>query len=895
VEEEEKPLTESEDKLLAELARAPDVTPHTALLGTRLGRYQIDSLVGRGGMGVVFRAHDTVLDRAVALKLVPSEMLADEERRERFVREARSAAATTHANIAAVYDVGEIDGQVFIAMELVEGETLRARIRREPLTTEEAIIVARGIVRGLTKAHEKGIVHRDLKPDNVMIGEALHPKLLDFGLAKLREEGVVSGASQAGVERGREGTLTYDGRVLGTPSYMSPEQAKGKEVDARTDLFSFGIVFYELLAGERPFRGDSAIEILSAVTRDPPPPLPKSIRHDVAAIVAHCLEKDPNKRYASAKDLLADLESLNTSMPSGIRSTARANPPAPGDSKRHLWIIGAATVLGLAAIASTRVKTAHAPVTASSATPTRGRAVTDHPRPRSNNPAALAAYGSALQNFRDGSIAFASHELGRAAMLDPELAAAHLRALLIGTVKLDSKAREHYAAASQHRAALDERDTALLQASEEMIREHPDFNAMARAMTAVAQRYPDDAEVAWVLGTMLEAAGRTEDAKKAARRARELDPKFAAALWFEASMLEEDHQNEAIALLDECLRISPSAASCLRIRSVIRSTLGDCSGFESDARRMTEVEPRGPRAYEFLAAALAARGAPIDSVRAALEKRASLGVAGTGDSPAEMRAQSELWPALLAGDFVAAEDAARALDKIVDGDASELSHVVPALTLIDIYEERGEPERALALAETFVRRLPAWTANAPGGVRAKLIAMQRRAGKIDDARVRTERDALIKEGMEADHNPDPRKAIWFWLDIEAQYAASAEDAKNLMKRLPPLGDGGLPPPRGFDLWPRGKVELLSGDPRAASASLGTALSTCTLMPMTDGALMRLPFTWMEAQILMGDALEDRDRACEAYGRVLDRWKDAKPRSVSVEKARTRARARGCKG
>jgi eukaryotic-like serine/threonine-protein kinase len=919
--------SDSEDKLLAELAFAPEVTPHSAILGTRVGRYLIESVLGRGGMGVVFRARDTVLDREVALKLVPPELLVEPERRARFVREGRSAAAATHANIAAVYDVGEIDGQVFLAMELVEGETLRSLIRREALSADDAIVVARGMARGLAKAHEKGIIHRDLKPDNVMVGEALHVKLLDFGLAKLREVDVVGGG--ASMPRTPEGTLTFDGRVLGTPAYMSPEQAKGKEVDHRTDIFSFGVVFYEMLAGERPFRGDSAIEILSAVMRDTPAPLSENVSEDIREIVARCLEKDLSKRYASAKELLAALDGVwpnsqypkpppsanllrpesnglpsgDGSSPSSLRAAARVAelsrsiPPPPRARRVGIALAVAAVLLGGVMVVRARLRPIPPAITnaASRAARVEGRAVTDHARPRSHNPEALAAYGSGLQNFRDGSIAFAAHEFERAGMLDPELAAAHLRVMLISSFKLDTThVREHFAAASQYRRSLDERDAAMLQASEELIRERPNHIARARAMEAVRERYPDDAEVAWMTANVLGSAGRTEEAKVAIRRARELDPQFAAALWFESSLLEDEQTDTSLKLLDECLRISPSAASCLRVRSGIRAARGDCAGYEADARRMTEIEPRGPRAYEYLAAALAARGAPLESVKAALDKRASLGVTGTGDSPAEMRAQADLWVALLAGDFVTAETAATALDRLNDHDASEMAHVVPALTLIDIYEERGEADRALGVAESFVRRLPAWTANAPTGVRARLVMLRRRAGLLDEAKAQAQRDELLRESMEMAFDGDPKKGIYFWLAIEAQYVTTRTEAKAALVRLPTVADAGAHV-RGFDDWARGKVELLAGHTKEASKSLGAALATCTAMPTTDTAFLRVPFSWAEAQLLLGESLEETDRpgACDAYARVIDRWKDAKPRSVSVEKARSRARARGC--
>jgi eukaryotic-like serine/threonine-protein kinase len=847
--------TPSEDDLLRELARAPDVVPVEHLVGTRLGRYLVREVIGRGGMGVVYRARDETLDRDVALKLVPQHLLVDPERRHRFVREARSAAAAAHANIASIYDVGEVDGHVFIAMELVEGASLRARLAKS-IPREDALAIARGMARGLAKAHEKGIVHRDLKPENVMVSETLDVKLLDFGLAKWRDDSP-------------DATVTHEGRVLGTPAYMSPEQAKGKPVDGRTDVFAFGVVLYEMLSGVRPFTGDSAVEILAAITRDDPPPIdvPASLR----SILDRCLAKDPDARFASAKELLTALETM---------PRFRARLPIP-------ILLVVLSVFALAVV-FLRVKRVPPPPRMGAS---HGVAITDHPRPRTSQTGALAAYNAGLQNFRDGSIAFAVHELDRAATLDPELAAAHVRLLLLGSFKLEaSTEREHYAAALQHRAALDPRDAALLSAAEELIRERPDVHAMAESMRVLSDRYPRDAEIAWHAGHALARAGRRDEARATIRRARELDPSFAAALWYEASLVRSSAPSEALRLLDECVRISPSAASCLRVRASMRASRGDCPGFETDARRMTEIEPRGPRAYEYLAAALAARGAPIDSVRAALDKRATLGLAGPVDSSARLVAEADLWVALLSGDLVTAETAARTLERLSEADGSEVVHAVPALALVDIYEERGEPERARAVAEAFVRRVPAWTANAPGAVRARLVAIEKRAGRLTEARARDERTKLLREAMELDADRDPLNATYQWLAIEAQYVASKSEAEAALERMP-SNDAAM----GFDGWGRGKAQLLGGRRREGIATLRTALDSCTIMPTTDGVFARVPFTWMEAQLLLGEALEEEDRAaaCAAYARVLERWKDPKPRSVSVERARARAKARGC--
>ncbi len=317
------------EALLGEIARAPDVVPASSLVGKTIGRYRIDALLGRGGMGVVYRAFDGKLARDVALKVLPAELLGDSERRARFLREARLAAAVTHPCTAAVYDVGEDGDAAFITMELIRGETLRVALEAGPFDVTRAVRITRDIARGLAKAHESGIVHRDLKPENVMLDEEDQVKVLDFGLAKLREP----------EREGDPSTSTEAGRIHGTPSYMSPEQAKGKKVDARSDLFSLGVVLYEMLAGERPFRGDSTLEVLIAIDRDPPPPLTrKDVPRRLVDVLDRCLEKDPTRRYPSARDLADALQSL---------------PEVPARASRVWWLVAAAVAIGFGAVGVT--------------------------------------------------------------------------------------------------------------------------------------------------------------------------------------------------------------------------------------------------------------------------------------------------------------------------------------------------------------------------------------------------------------------------------------------------------------------------------------------------------------------------------------------------------------
>ncbi len=296
------------------------------MVGRTLSHFRIVAKVGEGGMGVVYRAEDERLRRSVALKVLPPDLVGNEERRLRFLREAQAAAAISHPNIATIYEVGEADGIVFIAMEYIEGETLRDRMGGRPMAIKEALRVATGIVDGLAQAHQAQVIHRDLKPDNVIVAVNGQVKILDFGLAKLLEEsraGEGGGASDAGRLRTISAEMTQAGKILGTAAYMSPEQARGQVVDARSDIFSFGTTLYEMATGRAPFEGKTPTDILTAIIRDQPA-RPSQINPGVPAeldrIIAECLEKDPQDRYQHTDQLAVDLRKLKRATDSGVQA-----------------------------------------------------------------------------------------------------------------------------------------------------------------------------------------------------------------------------------------------------------------------------------------------------------------------------------------------------------------------------------------------------------------------------------------------------------------------------------------------------------------------------------------------------------------------------------------------
>jgi serine/threonine protein kinase/dipeptidyl aminopeptidase/acylaminoacyl peptidase len=304
----------------------------TLATGTKLGRYEIRSQLGVGGMGEVYLAHDIKLDRKVALKILPGEVAAKRQRMDRFIREAKAAAALNHPNIAHVYEIDEADGQHFIAMEFIDGATLRERIHRDHTELRKLLRCMQHVAEGLWKAHAAGIVHRDLKPDNIMITRDGHAKILDFGLAKLiepaeRQQGFSSELATAILQQ-----HSIPGMIMGTAGYMSPEQAQGKikEIDHRSDIFSFGCILFEAITGQKAFEGKDLIDSLNKIIREPAQPisdLNPAAPSDLQRIVRRCLAKDPEERYQSIKDVAIELKEVRRELV-GVAGFDTTTPPA---------------------------------------------------------------------------------------------------------------------------------------------------------------------------------------------------------------------------------------------------------------------------------------------------------------------------------------------------------------------------------------------------------------------------------------------------------------------------------------------------------------------------------------------------------------------------------------
>jgi len=312
-----------------------------SMIDTTIKHYKVDELLGKGGMGVVYRAQDLKLNRPVALKMLKADLTADPDRLKRFLQEARAAAAINHPSIAQVYDIDTVDETTFIVMEFIEGQTVGKLIANKELDLIGSVEIALQVAEGLAKAHKSKIIHRDIKSENIMVTRDGHAKLLDFGLVKLLESSADDDRTLTLLEHAQTKTMpktTAAGTIMGTTSYMSPEQARGQELSYPSDVFSLGIVLYEMVTGELPFEGGSPIDTMHAIAFEEARPVTvirKNLPPDLHKIIARCLRKRPEDRYPDAGALVADLKHLKADIESGVQ---RSFSPAQKIDELKYWL-----------------------------------------------------------------------------------------------------------------------------------------------------------------------------------------------------------------------------------------------------------------------------------------------------------------------------------------------------------------------------------------------------------------------------------------------------------------------------------------------------------------------------------------------------------------------------
>jgi serine/threonine protein kinase len=880
-------LTSEDDKQVSPHAHTVAVAAaKDDLVGATLGHYRIVGRLGHGGMGVVYRATDEKLRRAVALKVLP-DASGNEEKRQRFLREARSAASITHPNVAVIHAVDEADGRIYIAMELVEGENLRTRLERGRLDLAMAKDLAGQIARGLAAAHEKGIVHRDLKPENIMITPAGVVKLLDFGLAKVGVDKPASGKTQAALAKTETMVTSDEGRIMGTPEYMSPEQALGEPLDVRSDVFSLGIVLYEMLSGTRPFGGTTTGAILVAIARDVAPALrdrAPDVGEATAAVVMRCLAKAPCERFASAGDVLTAL-SGQTFPKATTASRTEVQPVTQSGTVHRRPRTALVAVTGLALVVVLGVggwlwapgRTALTMTLGGSASASASASAGDADSlSRSSNPEAQRFFEEALRSYHDGT-GQAESLLARAVQNDSSFGGAYLRLCVVadqGTPEASIRANDYFRRVVALESTLSPRERALFAVVDATRGTKPDVASIAAQLDAYLARYPDDG-MAWMLR-----AGWTDSAERldVFDRALAADGTLVDALVGKVSALvRATRDDEAVQLIARCLDLSPRAVHCLEWRAAHLSNGGKCAQAEEDVRRWLDLQPNSRHAHELLAALLAGKGSPIEAVREALGETESAVRGGQFLDMVSIVHEGAM--PMLAGDFTEVVRVARDEALRVRTSPEESDHFLPASTQVLAYSETGDIAGAGRVAADYLARHAAWKDHDLAH-EAFMVAAAARGGRIAP-RTADSRVAAAFQALVAQHVTEPDA----WLTVYAWGTETPREANVAVAVLDRL-----------------QAPLSNDYQSASSRTLFLAGRGDQARPILAGLFRSCDFelantqNWARAHLYLGELDEqsgDRISACAHYAKVLARWGHPKPRSVTADEARAHATKLAC--
>jgi eukaryotic-like serine/threonine-protein kinase len=927
-----------------------------------LGRYAIFDVLASGGMAQV---HLGTLKgaggyaRIVAIKRLHPHLATNPDFLAMFIDEARLATRVRHANVVPTLDVVAEDGELFVVMEYVHGETFARLLKtvgerkeRAPLGIVSAIVC--DALHGLHAAHEAedelgrplGIVHRDVSPQNVLVGTDGTARVADFGVAK------AAGRLQS----------TRDGELKGKLSYMAPEQLMGGVVDRRTDIYAAAVMLWQAATGQRLIASDNEGEVVARILDGKfLPPSEAAADTNLApldAITSKGMAHSANERYANARemaDALADVvpptpraqvgewvarvasEELAARAALIHASEARgvANRPAeaqqlvdevrssprvadeatksavvPGGTesrisnmtvgqprharraRRGVWALGLIAAVAMASIAGWRGLRSPAKVPAVDAGATAGgaKAVTDWPLP-DGPPDAVGAYKAALEAMRFGARNDMERELRRAVALDPTLGAAHLRISLAARLNLgmESERRQAFKHALQFKDKLTERDKLLVDAFEPYIARDPtDPRETVRRLVDLAARYPNDAEIAYYVGTTESDIGKFPEAVTAFSRATALDPAFARA---SAAMADTQGYagdlEGALRTTAKCLAVRPVATECSRVQFLIHR-VSDCSALEADAKRALTVDAEDADGYWFLTEALVAQERPRTVVQEAFDQWARR---QSPDAKA-YRLRKQLWFDLNFGDVVAASAHLDDWEGRVRDNPNVFAHAPIYRYRIAIEEERGRPAIARQIAARFIERYDMWlrpTAVDDAGMWQDrfpwILGVLLRLGGISYPEFAQRRDAWVRR-WRSTASGSYVGYIWVYAyATSAQTRESALDAIAAIESFAPL-----PTVHGdinADAFV-GRMYLVAGRPKDAIEPLRRASAMCrTILNPVDqmGALSDLAAAY--------EAAGQNADACAAWERVLKRWAAGTPKLTSAERARARLAALSC--
>jgi eukaryotic-like serine/threonine-protein kinase len=860
-------------------APPPGEPRRTLAAGETIGRYVVLECIGSGSMGIVYTGQDPDLGRRVALKVLRSDSAGGSTggARRRLLREAQAMARLSHPNVVAIYDVGMHGDEVFLAMELIDGGTLREWLRRARRSWREVVGVFRRAGEGLAAAHAVGLVHRDFKPDNVLVGNDGRVCVTDFGLARPASTAVHERLPEPppqGID-----SMTRTGAIVGTPAYMAPEQIEGGAADERSDLFAFCVAFYEALYGDRPFTASHIVELAGVIARGqiPPPPAGARVPSWLRRMVVRGLRAAPSERYAGVAALC---DAIDRGLSRRRRAAVVAVAVAVVAVAIALWPSGPSEPSGRddGAVAAAAQPSAPRPM-----------ALTDHPLPASTSDEAVRAYRRGLKNQRDGIAP--AHDFARALELDPSLAEAHLRFALDSFWQVPVEARAHLATAIELRGKLGPRDQMLLTAAQAWMQNQPaDRNAYAKLLREAHQAFPLDAELAFQAG---KAAWESDDPSAAFalfERALELDPAYGAAYRSTADLLAYAGKlDEALAVVERCTRQDPDATTCLAQRTLIDGLEGNCTRLEQDAQRILAHDPRSDVGYFLLASASYSQGRSLEAVRELLRERVAR-------LPDALKPRFETWHRwafdVLTGDFDAARERARELERTTAPDADRRLHARAAYWWTSASLESGRAREAATGAQAFLERKDAWMAEPRGedfsilrDLTPRLLLAERIGGVLTPDAFEAERAKWI-ELWEKSVVPGSRPFLW--LHGHAAVVETRADAERALAQAPRFG---IPRYTPFTLGDAfiGTTYFLAGQTATALPYLERAARSCVAL--------EVPFEHTHVQLVLGQALASvgrRDDACAAYAVVLARWGDAKPRSITADRARSLAKDLGCR-